>query len=72
MRDALKTDELRQEMKQSMTFPVELLNTQMKRLALKDRQFQVFDAADDISIDRLWDKCNEVDSDLQVSYYFLK
>lgn len=66
VRDALKTDELVQEMKQSIAFPVEILNSQMKRLALKDRPFQTYNAVNDTSIDTLWEKCQEVDPDLQV------
>lgn len=70
MREALKTDELRHNMKDSMKFPVELLNAQMKILALKERQFQVFDAADDTQIDELWGKFQEIDPDLRVYIIF--
>lgn len=69
MRDALKTEELRHEMKKSMNNPVDLLNSQMTRmtkLALKETLFQTFSAAEGLSIDRLWEKCTEVNSDIQV------
>ncbi|XP_066914216.1 uncharacterized protein [Clytia hemisphaerica] len=65
VREAVKTDELRQEMKETMAFPKELLNSQMKRLALKGKSFQVFDAASGTSIDDLWTKCQEIDRDLK-------
>ena len=66
VREAVNTEELRQEMKESMAFPVELLNAQMKRLALKDKPFQVYVPAEDTAIDELWEKCQEVDIKLQV------
>ena len=69
MRDALKTEELHHEMKKSMNNPVDLLNSQMTRmtkLALKETLFQTFSTAEGLSIDRLWEKCTEVNSDIQV------
>ena len=66
MRDAWETDELRQEMKESMNDPVELLNSQMIRLSLIETPFQTFTAAEGQSIGSLWEKCTELDSDVQV------
>ena len=66
MRDALKTDELRQEMKELMNDPANLLNSQMIRLSLKETPFQIFSTAEGQSIDSLWEKCTEVVSDIQV------
>uniref|UniRef100_A0A7M5XB11 Uncharacterized protein n=2 Tax=Clytia hemisphaerica TaxID=252671 RepID=A0A7M5XB11_9CNID len=65
VRETLKSDELRDEMKQSRAFPKELLNNQMKRLSLKDKDFQVFNPVNEASIDQLWEKCQEIDPDLQ-------
>eukprot|EP00111_Clytia_hemisphaerica_P022406 TCONS_00065858-protein len=65
VRETLKSDELRDEMKQSLAFPKELLNNQMKRLSLKDKDFQVFNPVNEASIDQLWEKCQEIDPDLQ-------
>ena len=61
MWDALKTDELHQEMKESMNDPVDFLNSQMT----KETPFQIFSAAEGQSInDRLWEICTEVNSDI--------
>ena len=49
-----------------MNDPVDLLNSQMIRLPLKETPFQTFSSAEGQSIGSLWEKCTELDSDIQV------
>jgi hypothetical protein len=40
----------------------------MKRLSLKDKQFNTFSAAEDANIDELWKNCLKVEGELDVLY----
>ena len=62
----IKTDDLKKELTQSLAAPVELLNAQMGRLALKGKVFKAFLPAEHIQIDELWHKCQEIDDGIQV------
>ena len=66
MRDVINTVERKEELQGSLQFPVDLLRGQMLRLSLKDKPFKVFQPAAEDSIDDLWDKCVEIEKDIQV------
>lgn len=74
LREKLKTEELKQNWLDSVERPTELLSTQMKRLNLKEKPFNTFKPADEETIDDLWQKCLEIDDQLQVGdlYAILK
>jgi hypothetical protein len=54
MRDVINTVERKEELQESLQFPVDLLRGQMLRLSLKDKLFKVFQPAAEDSIDVLW------------------
>ena len=66
MRDVINTVERKKALQESLQFPVDLLRGQMLRLSLKDELFKVFQPAAEDSIDDLWDKCVEIEKDIQV------
>ena len=66
MRDVINTVERKKALHESLQFPVDLLRGQMLRLSLKDKLFKVFQPAAEDSIDDLWDKCVEIEKDIQV------
>lgn len=66
MREKLPSAELKKELSESLSFPVDLLKSQMLCLALKGKPFQTFDPVDDVDIDALWQHCMELDQRLQV------
>jgi hypothetical protein len=67
MRDVINTVERKEELQESLQFPVDLLRGQMLRLSLKDKLFKVFQPAAEDSIDVLWNKCVEIEKDIQVN-----
>jgi hypothetical protein len=71
MRDKVNTPELKKQLSESLQFPVDLIKSQMVRLSLKDKSFQVFDPAEDEKIDALWKLCLDVDKNLKVLHTFL-
>ena len=66
MRDVINTDERKKKLQESLQFPVDLLHGQMLRLSLKDKLFEVFQPAAEESMDALWNKCVEIEKDIQV------
>ena len=66
MRQKLETDNLKQGLRDSLETPIDLLNTPMKRLSLKDAPFQTFQPAEERQIDGLWEKCLQIEQLLQV------
>ncbi|CAB3989013.1 Hypothetical predicted protein [Paramuricea clavata] len=64
VRAKLATDNLKQEWHDSVETPTDMLNCQMKRLSLKDRQFNTFSAAEDANIDELWKNCLRIEGEL--------
>ena len=71
MRDKVNTPELKKQLSESLQFPVDLIKSQMVRLSLKDKSFQVFDPAEDEKIDALWKLCLDVYKNLKVLHTFL-
>ena len=45
---------------------LDLLRSQMKRLDLKGKKFNTFDAASDEEIEALWAHCFKIEKDLKV------
>ncbi|CAB4016007.1 Hypothetical predicted protein [Paramuricea clavata] len=68
VRVKLATDNLKQEWHDSVETPTDMLNCQMKRLSLKDRQFNTFSAAEDANINELWKNCLKIEGELDVLY----
>jgi uncharacterized Zn finger protein len=66
MREKLATDDLKKELGESLSFPIDLLNSQMNRLSLKEKKFQTFTPASEEEINTLWQKCLEIEKGLQV------
>jgi ABC-type phosphate transport system auxiliary subunit len=66
LRDKITEVELQDELKESLSFPIDLLHSQMGRLKLKDKPFQTFSPASDEDIQALWDRCLEIENRLQV------
>lgn len=66
MREKLTTDDLKQELRESLETPIDLLNSQMKRLSLKEKPFQTFKPAEDGEIDDIWQQCLKIEQALQV------
>jgi hypothetical protein len=66
MREVLTTDELKQGLRDSLETPIDLLNTQMRRLSLKDKPFQTFQPAEEGHINELWQRCLQIEQQLQV------
>lgn len=67
MCDVINTVERNEKLQESLQFPVDLLRGQMLRLSLKDKLFKVFQPAAEDSIDVLWNKCVEIENDIQVN-----
>lgn len=63
MREKLTSDELVQELQESLSFPIDLLNSQMIRLSLKEN-FTTFKPATKDQIDSVWQACLEVEKNL--------
>ena len=55
------------QLSQSLKQPKHLLNEQMKRLSMKDKQFCTFKPAGDESMERMWLNCLKIDPLLAVS-----
>ena len=66
MRSVINTEELNNELEESLQFAVDLLHAQMSRLALKNKPFQTFRPATTEMIDTLWNQINEIDESIQV------
>ena len=67
MRKVLTTEELKQSLRDSLETLIELLNTQMKRLSLKEKPFQTFQPAEEENLDELWQSCLQIEQQLQVT-----
>ena len=67
MREKLTTDDLKQDLRDSLETPIDLLNNQMRRLTLKDQPFQTYQPADEAQMDQLWQTCLQLEEQLQVS-----
>ena len=65
VRAKLSTDDLKQEWDDSVETPVDMLNCQMRRLSLKERQFNTFLPAEDANI-KLWGNCLKIEEKLHV------
>jgi hypothetical protein len=61
---AEKTPILKKELKESLNPTIDLLNDLFKRLQLKDKNFQTFEAASELDMDALWDSILLIDSTL--------
>ena len=66
VRAKLSTDDLKQEWHDSVETPVDMLNCQMRRLSLKERQFNTFLPAEDSNINKLWENCLKIEEKLDV------
>lgn len=66
LRDKIAEVELQDELKESLSFPIDLPNSQMGRMKLKDKPFQTFSPASEEDIQALWDRCLEIENRLQV------
>ncbi|CAB3998966.1 Hypothetical predicted protein [Paramuricea clavata] len=72
MREKLATDDLKKELGESLSFPIDLLNSQMNRLSLKEKKFQTFTPASEEEINTLWQKCLEIEKGLQRDHLTMK
>ena len=67
IREAVGSTEAHQrDLKDSLKAPVELLQSQMHRLSLKEKKFKTFEAATQDETDNMWDHCQKIDSQLKV------
>ena len=66
VRAKLATDNVKQEGHDSVETPIDMLSYQIRRLSLKDRQFNTFSAA--ANIDELWKNCLKTEGELDVLY----
>ena len=66
VRAKLSTDDLKQEWHNLVEMPVYMLNCQMRRLSLKERQFNSFLPAEDANINKLWENCLKIEEKLDV------
>ena len=66
VRAKLLTDDLKQEWHDSVETPVDMLSGQMRRLSLKERQFNTFLPAEDANINKLWENCLKIEEKLHV------
>ena len=66
IRQVLITQTHKQELKASLEAPIGLLSSQMKRLSLKEKKFSCFEAASQEEVDKMWDKCQLIDKQLNV------
>ena len=58
--------QLQEQLNESLSFPIDLLKTQMGHMKLKDRPFQSFAPASEEEIQSLWNSCLEIEKQLQV------
>ncbi|CAB4374859.1 unnamed protein product [Rhizophagus irregularis] len=61
---AEKTPRLKNELKESLNPTITLLNDLFKRLQLKDKNFETFEAASEFDMNVLWDSILRIDSTL--------
>ena len=61
-----QNSELKDEFNESLRQPVKLLNDHMRRLSLKDKNFQVFEPADKTKMEEIWHRCQSLDPNLKV------
>ena len=61
---AEKTPILKKELKESLNSTIDLLNDVFKRLQLKGKNFETFEAASEFNMDALWDSILSIDSTL--------
>lgn len=66
MREKLTTNDLEKELGESLLFPIDLLNSQMYRLSLEDKNFKTFNPAPEEVINTLWQYCLEIEEVSQV------
>ena len=66
IRQVLTTQTHKQELEASLEAPIGLLSSQMKRLSLKEKKFSCFEAASQEEVDKMWDKCQLIDKQLNV------
>ena len=52
--EIIESDQFKQELKDSLATPIELLNSQMQRFSLKGKSFEIFTPASEAEIDVLW------------------
>ena len=67
IRESIESKELREEMKESLSDPVDLLGSQMRRLALKEAHFQTFAPCKEDAMNDLWKRCTEIAPGVQVN-----
>ena len=68
VRAKLATYNLKQEWHDSVQTHIDMLNCQMRRFSLKDRQFNTFSGAEDANIDELWKNCLKIEGELDILY----
>ena len=66
LRQKLATDSLQNEHSESLSFPTDLLKSQMLRLSLKEKKFQTFSPAMEEDLSTLWQNCLEIEKLLEV------
>ena len=66
LRDKVTAVNLQGELKESLSFPTDLLDSQMGLMKQKAKPFQTFSPALEEDIQALWDRCLKVESQLQV------
>ena len=72
IREAIGSSEAHhKDLNDSLKAPVDLLKGQMHRLYLKEKKFQTFEAATHEDVDKMWEHCNKLDSQLKVVFFFL-
>ena len=54
----------KEQVKETLKFPTELLTDILKRLKLKNKYFQVFESCDENEMDAFWEIINQVDQSL--------
>ena len=62
LREIIESDQLKQELKDSLATPMELLNFQMQRLSLNGKGSEIFTPASEAEIDVLWQQITVLDS----------
>ena len=74
VRDTIGQDpELSSEFSESLRQPIELLQNQMRRLALKKKKsFKTFEPATATEIEEVWTECLKIDPDLMVYLVIFK
>ena len=66
VRQVIDNETYKEELRTSLETPIGLLNSQMRRLSLKEKKFSCFQAASQAEVDQMWDICQQIDQQLNV------